>query len=252
MAGTLIAIGAPLIGIFLVVKRYSPLADTLSHVSLVGVVLGLITGFPPLLTAIVTAISASIGIEKLKSARKIFGESVLAVFLSGSLGVAALLISISTKSSNYLNNYLFGSLATVTLGELWQIACVVLVVVIIVFVNYQKLMLVSLDEEIAHTSGLNIYFLNNLIIILAALIISVSISSIGVLLISSLLIIPVITAMQFQLGFRSTMLIAVILSLLSVWLGLSVSFYLDLSISGAIVCLNLVFFGLSLIWSRKV
>ena len=110
IAGIIIAIVAPIIGIFLVLRRYSLIADTLSHVSLAGIALGLLLGLNPLLTAIGATTLSSIAIEKLRLSRKVYGESALALFLSGSLAVAVILISISHGFNSTLFNYLFGIL----------------------------------------------------------------------------------------------------------------------------------------------
>src|ERR1700751_541209 len=112
-AGLLIGFIAPLIGIFLVLRRYSLIADTLSHVSLAGVAVGLLLKLNPLITAIIAAVVSSIAIERLRISKKIFGESALSIFLSGSLATAIILISLAHGFSVDLFNYLFGSITTV-------------------------------------------------------------------------------------------------------------------------------------------
>ena len=114
VAGVTIALLAPMIGMFLVVRRYSYLADTLAHVSLVGVALGVLTGINPIITAMGVAIAASLGIENLRENKRLFGESILALFLSGSLALAVVLMSLSKGFQGDLFSYLFGSITTVS------------------------------------------------------------------------------------------------------------------------------------------
>src|SRR4030043_1156877 len=112
-AGIVIAIVAPLIGIFLVLRRYSLIADTLSHVSLAGVAIGILLRINPLITAMITTLSVSLFIERLRATKKVYGESALSIFLSGSLAVAIILLGIAHGFSVDLFSYLFGSIVTV-------------------------------------------------------------------------------------------------------------------------------------------
>src|SRR3989344_3160439 len=121
-AGVVVALIAPFIGIFLVLRRYSLIADTLSHVSLAGVALGLLFGINPIITAIVATILASLGIEKLRTSKKIYGESALAIFLSGSLALAIVLLSLAHGFNANLFGYLFGSILTVAKTDVYIIS----------------------------------------------------------------------------------------------------------------------------------
>src|SRR3989338_6684013 len=107
IAGGITAVVAPLIGMFLVVRRYSLMADTLAHVSLVGVAIGIFTGINPAITALVTTVIAALGIERLRQTKQLFGESVLALFLSGGLAIAIVLISAAHGLNVNLFSYLF-------------------------------------------------------------------------------------------------------------------------------------------------
>jgi zinc transport system permease protein len=118
-AGIAIGVVAPLIGMFLVVRRYSLMADTLAHVSLAGVAIGLLFKINPIISAVGLSLAASIGIEHLRNSRKIFGESVLALFLSGSLAVAVIILSLAKGFNANLFSYLFGSISTVSPFDLW-------------------------------------------------------------------------------------------------------------------------------------
>jgi zinc transport system permease protein len=246
IAGLAIAIIAPLIGTFLVVRRYSLMADTLAHVSLLGVSFGLLLRINPIVTALGISVLASAAIEKLRRERKIFGESVLALFLTGSLAIATVLISISKGFNGSLFSYLFGSIATVSQIDLYLILSLGLVVLLTVYLLYKELFAISFDEELAGVNGLPVKVLNLALVALAAITVSLSMRIVGVLLISALMVIPVLAAMQYKRNFKQTLWLAVLFSLLSVLVGLVSSYYLDLASGGTIVIIALIIFFLSL------
>ncbi len=249
-SGVIVALIAPLIGIFLVLRRYSLIADTLSHVSLAGVAFGLLLKINPLITAIIAAVISSITIERLRISKRVYGESALSLFLSGSLALAIVLISLAKGFSVDLFNYLFGSITTVKQLDVYIIGGLGLLVLLTIIMFYKELVYITFDEESAQVSGIPTQFINILLIILSALTVAVSIPIVGVLLISALIVIPVITALQFKKGFLQTIFISQGISLFSVISGIIASFYLNLSTGGTIVLISLIIFILSL-WTRK-
>jgi len=250
IAGAIIAVIAPIIGIFLVLRRYSLIADTLSHVSLAGIALGLLFNINPLLTAIGATTVSSIAIDKLRLSRKIYGESALALFLSGSLAIAVVLISISHGFNSTLFNYLFGSIVTVTNEDIMTVGILGVVVITSIFLLYKELLFITFDETSAEVSGININLINTIFIILSAVTISLAIPIVGILLISALLVIPVITALQFKKSFVPTIFIAEVISIFSVISGIIISFYLNIATGGAIVIITLLIFFVVQIFQR--
>lgn len=251
IAGGIIAVIAPLIGCFLVVRRYSLMADTLAHVSLVGVAIGLLTNGNPVATATVTSVVAAFGIEKLRISKKIFGESILALFLSGSLAIASVLISLAKGFNSNLLSYLFGSITTISPDDLYFIAALALIILMIFFLIYKELFLVSFDEELAQVNGVNPKFFNTILVIMAAVTVSIAMNIIGILLVGALMVIPVITAMQLGRSFKQTIVLAVVFSLSSVISGLFISYYFNLASGGSIVLVALSLFVLSLLFVDK-
>ncbi len=241
-AGIIVAFIAPLIGTFLVLRRYSLIADTLAHVSLTGIALGFLLGINPIITALGVTVISSLGIERLRITKRIYGESALALFLSGSLGLATILLSLSRGFNANLFNYLFGSVVTVTQNDIYTIAILAFIVVAILATFYKELIYITFDEESAHVSGIPVQRINTILIILAALAISLSIPIVGVLLISALIVIPVVTALQLRKSFTQTILYAEGISLCSVIAGIFISFYANLSTGGTIVLLMLLIF----------
>lgn len=245
-AGIIVALIAPLIGMFLVLRRYSLIADTLSHVSLAGVAIGLLFHINPLFTAITTAVVSSVAIERLRLSKKVYGESALAIFLSGSLAIAIVLISLAHGFNVDLFNYLFGSIVTVKQTDVYIIASLGLFVVAAIVAFYKELVYLTFDEDSAAVSGIPTRLINILLIALAAMTVAVAIPIVGVLLIAALIVIPVVTALQFKKSFVRTIVIAEFLSVFSVISGIVASFYLNLSSGGTIVLISLVLFVASL------
>jgi len=249
-AGLIIAIIAPLIGIFLVLRRYSLIADTLAHVSLAGVAIGLLLKINPLITAIITSVISSIGIEKLRISKKIFGESALSIFLSGSLALAIILISFAHGFGVSLFSYLFGSITTVKQVDVYIIGVLGVLVIATVIGFYKELLYVTVDEEAARVSGIPTKFINLLLIILSAFTVALAIPIVGALLIAALIVIPVVTALQLKTSFKKTILAAELISVFSVIVGIISSFYLNLPTGGTIVFISIAIFVLVMIYKR--
>ena len=241
LAGLLVAAVMPLIGVFLVLKRYSLIADTLSHVSLAGLAFALLFGLHPGLTAVGASAIAALGLERLRRG-SVYGEVALAIFLSGSLALAAVIFSLARGFNTNLLNYLFGGVLTVSQNDIYLIAALGAVVAGVIIIFFKELVAVSYDEEAARVIGLPVKAINSGFILLAALTISMSIPVAGVLLIAALAVIPAITALRLQKRLFVTIVYAEIISVASVLGGIIVSFYLNLAAGGTIVLLMLAIF----------
>jgi zinc transport system permease protein len=246
-AGLLVAVIAPLIGIFLVLRRYSLIADTLAHVSLLGVALGLLFRVPPLLTAFAVSALSSVLIERLRLSQRVYSDAALSVFLSGSLASALLILSLADGFSVNLFSYLFGSLVTVGQTDLYMIASVGAVVLLSVFLIYKELLFVSFDEEGAQVAGIPTRLVNVLLIMLAGLAVSIALPIVGALLIAALIVIPILIALQFRRSFAATLFLAEAVSVLSVVSGIFLSYYFDLSTGATVVLILVALFCLSLL-----
>lgn len=247
-AGIIVAVIAPLIGIFLVLRRYSMIADVFSHVSLAGLAIGFLLGVNPIFTALAVTVAASLGIERLRTTKKVYGESALSIFLSGGLAIAVILLSIGRGLNANLFNYLFGSIVTVTDADVYIIGALGLVVITLLALFYKELFYIAFDEEAARVSGIPIELINTVLIVLTAITISLSIPIVGVLLISALMVLPVLGAMQLKKSFAKTIAYAELISIFSVISGIISSFYLNISTGGTIVLIMiLIFSALSLV-----
>lgn len=246
IVGIAIALIAPMIGTFLVLRKLSLFADSLSHVALAGVAIGVLTGIYPVVTAVIMCVLAAIAIEKLRTKGKVYGDAALSLFLSGSLAVALVLISLAHGFNVNLFNYLFGSVTAVEQVDIYIIGGLTLVVVGIVAFFYKELLYISFDEESAKVSGLPVERLNMLFMSLAAITVSLSMRIVGILMVGALMVIPVLSALQIAKSFRNTLILSVCFSLVAVFFGLFLSYYLNLVAGGAIILLALVLFGLAL------
>lgn len=245
-AGFIVAVVAPLVGIFLVLRRYSLIADTLSHVSLAGISVGLLLGVNPALTGVAAALLASFGLERLRLSRRLPGDAALAIFLFGSLAVAIVILSLARGLNSNLFAYLFGSILTVTAADLWLIGLLALVAAGATMIFFKELVFLAFDEEGARVAGLPVKALNLVFVMIAALLVSVAIPVVGVLLIAALVVLPVLTALQLRRSFRQTLIYAIALSVIAVFSGIALSFYADLAASGTIVLILIAFFLLAL------
>ena len=249
-AGLLIGIAAPLLGIFLVVRRYSLLSDALSHVSFLGVALALILKIPIFFGVLFLSVSAALGMERLRSSGKILGESVVALFLSGSLALAVVLLSSLRGLNVNIMNYLFGSLSTVTDFDLLMLFVIVALVLTFIILRYHQLFLAALDEDLARVSGVRVLALNATFASLAAGVVAASLQIVGALLIGALMVIPVLAALELRKGFFVTLVIAEVVSLCSVVIGLLLSYQFNLASGGAIVLVTMGFYLLSFFGQR--
>lgn len=245
LAGFAIAVTAPLIGSYLVVRRYALMADTLAHVSLLGIAIGFLVNIYPLFVALIVSVISAILIEKMRSSQKIPGDALLAIFISGSLALTIILFSVMGGVGMNLFAFLFGSIATVSLTDIYLIFPLSLFVILFLYLFRNEIFLASLDEDIAKTEGVNVPLTNYLLVILTAICVSLSIKIIGALLAGALIVIPVMTAINFKKGFYDTRKIALFVSLLCVMGGLFGSYYLGLPSGGTIVAFLLVFFSFS-------
>ena len=235
LSGIAISIMCSIVGLFLVLKRHSLFGDALAHVAFGGIALGLFTGIYPILTAYVVAILSAVGVNKLRESTKIPPDSSIAVLLTSGLAIGVILISISGGFTLDLFSFLFGNILLVSNEDLIMILITDAIVVPIIYVFYKRLILIVFDENQAKVSGLNVTWINTLFIVLASITIIASIRLVGVLLISSLIVIPNITALLLGKGFKKTILISCAISVFSVVFGIVASYYVNLVPSGTIV-----------------
>src|SRR5262245_54658700 len=248
--GAITARICPAIGVFLVPRRLSLIADTLAHVALAGVALGLLVGVSPLVAALAVTLAGAVGMEALRARGALQGDAALAVFLAGGFAVAVVLISLARGFNADLFAILFGSILTVGPADVWLIAALGAAVGATIAVFYKQLFAITLNEELARTSGVPVAALNLLLTVLTALTTVVAMRMVGVLLVSAIIVIPTLTGGSLARSFRPAVLSAIALALASGVAGLIAAFYLRLAAGGAIVLTALGIFALASLGRR--
>ncbi len=233
--GLLIGITAPLIGLFVVLRRLSMIGDTLSHVAIAGVALGFVVGVYPTAVGLAFAIAASFAIEKLRKTYKTYAELSLAIMMSGGIALASIMFTMG-KSMN-ISSYMFGSIYTLNQTDLLTIGIVTVVVLIVIFAQMKELFLITFDEEAASVSGLPLKTYNVMISVLTALVISVAIKIVGALLVSALLTIPAACSLILARSFRQSVAVVVSIGVFAVLGGLLIAGLWNLAPGGTIVLL---------------
>jgi zinc transport system permease protein len=233
--GAIVGVLAPTVGFFLVQRRMSLIGDGIGHVAFAGVALGLLLDVSPVLTALVAAVVGAVGIEWLRSRRGAAGDQALALVFYTGIAAGVVLISIAGSLNVDLFSYLFGSILTVTRGDLAVMAVFGVASLSLIAVFYRALCATVLDEEGARVAGLPIGALNVLVAGLAALTIALSMQVVGILLIAALMVLPVTAATRVAWSMRSTLLLSAAIGLGSVLVGLSVSYYGDIPPGGTVV-----------------
>lgn len=238
VAGIAIAIICSLLGVFLVLRRYSLFGDAVAHMAFGGISVGMLVGVYPLWTAFAVSVLGALGITKLRKSTKISGDAAIAVLLVSGLGVGVLLISATDGFRVDLFSFLFGSILLISTEDTLLILGISAGIVAALTVLRKQLLHMTFDEEQAKVSGLNIDRLNYIFVVLASITVITSMRLVGILLISALIVLPNITSMMFGKGFKKTVIISMSISVFSVVSGIILSYYLDLAPSGAIVMIT--------------
>ena len=247
-SGLLIGIIAPLLGVFIVVRRMSLIADALSHVTLAGIagslylsqtftVLALIN---PIYLGIVASVSGSILIERLRTLYKHYEELAIPIIMSGGIGLSAIFISLASGFNTDIMSYLFGSVSAVSRQDLWVVIAITIVVFLFLYTFFKEMFVLSFDEEFAKASGLPAKTIHLLFMVVVALVIAASMRIVGILLVSSLITLPVAASMRIAKGFKQTILFSILFGEAAVILGLVSAFYLNLAPGGTIVVTSIL------------
>ncbi|MGD6795814.1 metal ABC transporter permease [Metabacillus indicus] len=258
LAGILIGLIAPLLGVFVVVRRLSLIADALSHVTLAGIAASLLlekkvlgmSGLNPIYLGMGFSVAGSLFIEKLRGVYKHFQELAIPIILSAGVGLSVIFISLADGFNTDLFNYLFGSVSAVTRTDLWVIISIAVFVLIVVFALYKELFLLSFDEEHAAASGIHSKWIHFIFILTVALVIAASMRIVGILLVSSLMTLPVAASIRIAKGFKQAIFFSVLFGEISVIIGLVLAYQLDLAPGGTIVMLSVLILVLTIGWTK--
>ncbi|MDC0159788.1 metal ABC transporter permease [Candidatus Nitrosopelagicus sp.] len=235
IAGIAVGLICSFMGTFLVLRRYSLFGDGIAHVAFGGISVGLFLGVFPLWTAFIVSIFGGLGLQKLRQSTKISGDSAVAVVLVSGLAVGVILVSSSGGFSVDLFSFLFGSILLISQEDTIMILAISAGIIATLTILQKQFLHLTFNEEQAKLSGMRTTLLNYAFVVLASITVVTSMRLVGILLISALIVIPNITAMQFGKGFKKTVFISMSISVISVVSGILVSYFLNVAPSGTIV-----------------
>jgi len=214
LTGILIGLIAPLIGVFIVVRRLSLLADALSHITLAGIAASMLIEkkvvafytLNPMYMGMVFSVFGAMIIEKLRKVYRHYEELAIPIILSGGVGLSVVFISLADGFNTDLFSFLFGSVSAVSSSDVWMISVIAIIVLSIIFLFFKELFALSFDEEHAVVSGINAKMIHLFFIILVALVVAASMRIVGVLLVSALMTLPVAASIRIARGFKQTII----------------------------------------------
>jgi zinc transport system permease protein len=256
MIGIIVALLSSILSIFIVLKKVSLIGDGLAHTAFGGLSLGYFAGqllsisVIPLWVAGVTVVLGSLGITKAMRSTKISGDAAIAVFLQLGLAGGIVLLSVARGFGISIESLLFGSILLVSFDQILAASVVAIITLGVIFAFFKELVYVTFDETQAKAAGIRTWVFDYLISVLAGIVVIVSIPIVGILLISSLLVLPALSSTQLSKSFRQTVILSPIIGLITVVLGLLVSILIDAAPGGAIVLTGLAILGIILIAKR--
>lgn len=235
----MISIMIPLIGIVMVNRKTSMIGDALSHISLAGVGVGLIFAFDPLIGAILACIIGAFSIEAIRKRLPQYGDMATAIIVSIGLGLAAILSDIA-PGGNTFESYLFGSIASVSPTDVIIVGITFILVIAASIIFYGGLLDIAVDTNLARLAGVKVSLINTVFTILSAITVALAAKIIGALLVTSLIVLPVATALIVSRSYKQTYIISISLGIIYMMLGIIISYYYDIKPGGAIVLNALV------------
>lgn len=244
-AGLIVGACAPLIGVFLVQKRMSLMGDGIGHMAFAGVAAGLLLEIWPIWSALAVAVLGALAIEWLRTRARATGDLALALFFYGGIALGVVLVSRTGGGSVNVLPYLFGSILTVSPGDVWVVAVVGIVIVIAIALFGGALFAIVIDEESARVGGIPVDATNALLSVLTAVTVVAAMRVVGVLLIAAMMVLPVASSRLVARSFRATVVLAVAIGLVSVVAGLASARQWDLAPGGSIVLTAAVIFAVS-------
>ena len=248
IAGVLVSLCAALLGVTLVLKRYSMIGDGLSHVSFGALAVAVALGFTPLYFSIPVVILAAFFLLRMANHPRWNSDAAIAVVSASSLAVGILVISLTTGMTTDVDNYMFGSVLAMTKVDVALSVVLCLAVLTLFILFYHKLFAVTFDESFSRATGLKVERYNTLLAILTALTIVLGMRMMGAVLISSLVIFPALTAMRLFKSFRCVVLSAAVTSVLCFITGLTISFLFSTPVGATVVAANLALFLLACLY----
>jgi zinc transport system permease protein len=248
LAGTLIAVLCSVLGVFLVLRRLSLIGDGLAHVTFGGTAIALslkLYSATSLLVSLPVVMLSSLGILKLTEKARLGGDSAIGIVSALGISAGIILASVGGGYNVDLLSYLFGNILSITTQEVGIAFVLFCVVLLLLSLFFNDLFAIAFDEELARVSGIRTTTINAVLVLLTALSVVLAMKLVGIMLISSLLILPAVSALQLARSFKACVALAALQGGCSVVAGIFLSFAANLPTSAMIVLINLLFFSLA-------
>ena len=246
--GMLVSLCASLLGVSLVLKRYSMIGDGLSHVSFGALSIALAMGWSPLKVSIPVVVLAAFFLLRIPEHSRIKSDAAIAMISASSLAIGIIVTSLTTGMTTDVSSYMFGSILAMTKEDVVLSAVLCIIVLGLFVLCYNQVFAVTFDENFAKATGVNVGAYNMLISVLTAVTIVLGMRMMGAMLISSLVIFPCLTSMRVFKSFTSVVISSGILSLICFLLGMMASYQFSTPAGASVVVVNLIAFGLFSMW----
>ncbi|MGI8577662.1 MAG: metal ABC transporter permease [Nocardioidaceae bacterium] len=242
LAALFTGVAAPAVGTYLVQRRMALMGDGIGHIAVTGVGLGLLTGHSPVWTAVIVTTLGAVLIELVRERGRTSGDVALALIFYGGIAGGVMVTTLAGGSAQTLENYLFGSITTVSTSDVWTVVALAAVVIFVAVGFAPQLFAVCQDEEFAKVTGMHVRVYNLMTSVMAAVTVTVAMRTVGLLLVSALMVVPVATSQQLSKGFKLTMLVAMVLGAAASVGGVVTSFYVNVAPGASIVLMALAGF----------
>jgi len=246
ISGIAISLMCSVIGLFLVLRKQSLFGDALAHAAFGGIAAGLFLNIYPLWTAFAVSVSSALALTKIKQKFQISSDATVAILLSSGLAMGVILISLAKGFTVDIFSFLFGSILLVSLQNTLLILSLCGTILVIILLLYRRLVYVTFSEEQAKVSGISVDKLNYLFVAITAITVVSSMQLVGILLTSSLIVVPNVTAILFSRGFRQTAILSMSFAVSSAAVGILTSYLFNIAPGGMIVLISIIIFGVSL------
>jgi zinc transport system permease protein len=247
VAGAFISVLCAVLGVFLVLRRFSLIGDGLAHVTFGSVALGLLLGVYPFYVAVPVTCLSSLGILKLAEKTRLFGDAAIGIVSAFGVAAGVIMASMAGGFNVDLFGYLFGNILSISIQEVAFSVLLSVIVIALGKIFYYDLVSVTFDEECARVSGVKTKFVNQALIVLTAITVVLAMKMVGIILVSSLLIFPAATALQVARSFRQAIIYSAAASLVSLFAGTILSFLFNIPTGASIVMMNFVLFAAAFI-----
>ena len=243
VVGILVSLCAALLGVSLVLKRYSMIGDGLSHVRFGALAIAAAANIAPLYLAVPVVIAAAFLLLRINQNSRIKGDAAIALISSSALAVGVVTVSLTTGMNTDVSNYMFGSILSLSRADA-VLSIILSAAVLLMFVLlYPRIFAVTFDETFARATGTKAQLINSVIAVLTAVTVVIGMRMMGALLISSLIIFPALTAMRLCRSFKAVVICSAVVSVLCFMIGMAASYALELPSGAAVVIVNLIAFA---------